>query len=149
MCSTCFFGRFFREKAFSTITGSRSDGGRYTVSDSTGMPSSTCLTVAFVFRFTMDGRRLSRLGSVWVMTTNESPLWTGKFSKKVSKASIPPAEAPMPIMGKNPGFNRPVEAFFDFVFPGISFSLLQSPSIHALNGQGLLSNGRLDSPPLV
>ena len=43
---------------------------------------------------------LSRSGGRWVTTTNANPLPAGRDLKNCSSASTPPAEAPMPTMGR-------------------------------------------------
>ena len=43
---------------------------------------------------------LSRSGGRWVTTTNANPLPPGTDLKNCSSASRPPAEAPMPTMGR-------------------------------------------------
>src|SRR5215469_14456468 len=43
---------------------------------------------------------LSRSGGRWVRTTNAKPLPAGRDLKNCSSASTPPAEAPMPTMGR-------------------------------------------------
>lgn len=39
-------------------------------------------------------------GARWTMTTNAISMPVGAFSKKVCKAVVPPADAPMPTIGK-------------------------------------------------
>ena len=61
-------------------------------------------------------------GSKWETSTNAIPLSAGIVLKKSSNASSPPAEAPIPTMGKTPLLRMPLReetGFFETgFFPG-------------------------------
>ena len=80
-------------------------GITYTEFGRTFMPFSICTTGIAVLRWRISESMLLCSGSMWVTTTNPAPMSGGVFLKKVSRASSPPADAPMPVMmkGDSPG----------------------------------------------
>src|ERR1700738_5375841 len=63
-------------------------------------PSRASTTGIWVARPIISASMLSRLGGRWVTTTKPMPLSAGVDLKKRSSASTPPAEAPMPTIGR-------------------------------------------------
>ena len=85
-----------------------------------GIPSAACTTGMAVHRESTSTSWLGIPGARCMITTKPSWQSSGIARKNVSSASTPPAEAPMPTMGKRasdrsgaaPGF-----AFFGFNLP--------------------------------
>ena len=75
-------------------------GITYTWSRSTDIPSSTWQTGIFVRFCNNSGMMLMWVGSRCTMTTKAIPESAGIAAKNNSKASSPPAEAPIPTIGK-------------------------------------------------